>query len=181
MQLSAAQTNVTLETADRALGLLAAAFPASALCVLRVPSPAALYAFADADVSVQAERGAASYSADSIRARSDALGARVHEIAGRHGALYVDAAPALRAAAASDLIHGPRDWRHLNRRGQTVLGEVAAQCLAAMADQPDPQSSRRRVSTSHSSHAATFAGSCGSGLVSRVRSRRSASCVSFRS
>jgi len=133
MQLSDEETDLTLQTADRALGLLAAAFPTSALCVLRVPSPAGLYAFADQRVSVQGLRGAADFPADAIRARSGELGARVNEIALRHGALYVDASPALRDAAASSLIHGPRDWRHLNRRGQTVLGELAAQCLAAPA------------------------------------------------
>lgn len=133
MELKDEEVDVTLHTADLSLGMLVDAFPSSALCVVRVPSPTALYAFADGDVSVQSMSGARSFPQDAIRARGEELAGRVREIAARHGASYVDALPALRDAAQRELIHGPRDWKHLNRRGQTVLGEVAAQCLSAPA------------------------------------------------
>jgi hypothetical protein len=133
LELTDEELELALRAADLSLGMLASAFPSSALCVLRVPSPAALYTFAGEGVSVQALRGTRSASQHVIRARSDALGARARALAAAHAATYVDALPALRDAARTELIHGPRDWRHLNRRGQTVLGEVAAQCLAAPA------------------------------------------------
>ena len=95
MELTPDEVELALRTADLALGLLAAAFPGSELCLLRVPSPAALYEFDDGSVSVKTLRGADGFTGAAIRARSER-------------------------------IHGPRDWRHLNRRGQTVLGEAAA-------------------------------------------------------
>jgi hypothetical protein len=133
MEMTQEDIDLSLHTADLALGMLAASFPDSALCLLRVPSPASLYEFEGAYVSVQGLRGTPGAPMPDIRARSDALGAQVEALAARHGARYVDALPALREAAQSELVHGPRDWRHLNRRGQTVLGESAAQCLAAPA------------------------------------------------
>ena len=46
------------------------------------------------------------------------------------GAGFADAGPALRTAAERRPIHGPRDWKHLNQDGQTVLGLVVADALA---------------------------------------------------
>jgi hypothetical protein len=37
--------------------------------------------------------------------------------------------PALRAAAAKALIHGPRDWNHFNDAGYRVLGETLAKSI----------------------------------------------------
>ena len=48
------------------------------------------------------------------------------DIAGRQGIPFVDATPALRAAASANLIHGPRDWDHLNEIGYRVLGSLVA-------------------------------------------------------
>jgi hypothetical protein len=37
--------------------------------------------------------------------------------------------PALRAAAATTVIHGPRDWNHFNNAGYRVLGETLARTI----------------------------------------------------
>ena len=37
----------------------------------------------------------------------------------------------LQAAARTELIHGPNDGGHFNRRGYTVLGELLARALEA--------------------------------------------------
>ena len=39
---------------------------------------------------------------------------------------FADATPALRAAAETNVIHGPRDWDHLNRIGYEALGAFVA-------------------------------------------------------
>ncbi|HXK26574.1 MAG TPA: hypothetical protein VMS55_28180 [Myxococcota bacterium] len=133
MELTPDEIELSLHTGDLALGMLASAFPDSALCLLRVPSPATLYEFDEAQVSVQGLRNTPGAPGAEIRARSDELGQRAQELALRHGARFVDALPPLREAAQRELVHGPRDWRHLNRLGQTVLGETAQACLAAPA------------------------------------------------
>jgi hypothetical protein len=48
------------------------------------------------------------------------------DIAGRQGIAFLDATPALRAAASANLIHGPRDWDHLNEIGYRILGSLVA-------------------------------------------------------
>src|SRR5438876_995145 len=45
------------------------------------------------------------------------------------GVRFLDIRPALRAAAANALIHGPRDWNHFNDAGYRVLGETLATML----------------------------------------------------
>jgi hypothetical protein len=34
---------------------------------------------------------------------------------------------AIRAASAGGLVHGPRDFKHFNRRGMEVLGQAVAE------------------------------------------------------
>jgi hypothetical protein len=48
------------------------------------------------------------------------------DIAGRQGIPFLDTTPALRAAASANVIHGPRDWDHLNEIGYRVLGSLVA-------------------------------------------------------
>jgi len=48
------------------------------------------------------------------------------DIADRQGIPFLDATPALRAAASAQVIHGPRDWDHLNEIGYRVLGSLVS-------------------------------------------------------
>ena len=133
VERSSAEIDLAFYAAERALSQLAATFPQSRLCLLRVPSPAAVYEFTADTASVQVLQGEQRIPVADVRAHSDELGRRAAAIAVRHGARFVDALPPLREAAQRELVHGPRDWRHLNRVGQTVLGEVAEGCLAGPA------------------------------------------------
>ena len=40
------------------------------------------------------------------------------------GASFIDVRPELRAAAAHDVIDGPKDWNHLNKLGQEALADA---------------------------------------------------------
>jgi hypothetical protein len=42
------------------------------------------------------------------------------------GAGFLDLRTAIRAAIARDFIHGPRDFKHFNRKGMEVLGQAVA-------------------------------------------------------
>jgi hypothetical protein len=48
------------------------------------------------------------------------------DIAGRQAIPFLDATPALRALASTQVIHGPRDWDHLNEVGYRALGQLVA-------------------------------------------------------
>jgi hypothetical protein len=145
MERSSAEIDLAFYAAERALSRLAATFPQSRLCVLRVPSPAAVYEFTADTASVQVLRGEERVAVADVRARADDLGRRASALALRHGARFVDALPPLREAAQRELVHGPRDWRHLNRAGQTVLGETEKACLAAPAPAHTPGAAADRA------------------------------------
>jgi hypothetical protein len=143
MELTAEETELALSATTLAFAALKDAFPSSELCLVHVPSPASLYEFAGEPVSVQGLRvEEAHFASAEIRARGDALDARLRALAAGAGARFVGATAPLREAARAALIHGPGDWMHLNEAGQRALGAAAAGCLAAPA-----QSSARSSST----------------------------------
>jgi len=60
------------------------------------------------------------------------------------GAGFLDLRPAIRAAGIDDLLHGPRDFKHFNRKGMEVLGRaVAARIDSPLV--PEPCSANRGV------------------------------------
>ena len=130
MELTEPETALALYATEEALRRLTDDFPGAAVCLVHVPSPAATYQ-SDADsLSLQALRSpGAPFTPAAIHARSDALSERLREIAERNAVRFVDARPHLRRAARSALLHGPRDWRHLNRRGYMELAEEVLACL----------------------------------------------------
>ena len=66
-----------------------------------------------------------------LQARSDSLCADVAAIAEELGLPFRDARPALRAQGSERFLHGPRDWKHLNRTGYEVLAAEAVVLLEA--------------------------------------------------
>lgn len=54
---------------------------------------------------------------------------QIRKLTMAQGVRFLDMRPALRAAAANALIHGPRDWNHFNDAGYRVLGETLAQTM----------------------------------------------------
>lgn len=53
----------------------------------------------------------------------------VERIAKRHGLLFINTTPALRAAAKTRIIHGPKDFDHLNKDGYHVFASAIATAL----------------------------------------------------
>jgi len=131
VELGPQATDASLMVFDVSLDWLTRNFP-SALTVVYLPSPAAVYRHADTAVDaywrwplneVQPVLAADIYAAsqrtcEQIRALTLARHAR-----------FIDMRPTLRAAAASTVIHGPRDWNHFNAAGYRVLGETLARTI----------------------------------------------------
>lgn len=100
--------------------------------VVYLPSPAAIYRHAEAMVDVywrwplmEVHRAAAA----DIYATSQRICADIRKRALAQGARFIDLRPALRAAAAVSVIHGPQDWNHFNEMGYRVLGETLARTM----------------------------------------------------
>lgn len=101
---------------ERALFRVAQVWPQAKRHVVYIPAPLSLY-------------GLAGPEGPAIRAASADLERRVAEAAAKNGFAFISATDTLRGAAARNLIHGPTDWNHLNRKGYTVLGELIASAV----------------------------------------------------
>jgi len=121
----------------RSLKWLRQRFPAMPVTVVYVPSPLSVYRHAAETVAFCSPTGGGPISAD-IATRHHLM---MRDVAARMSAAshidFVDATPALRAAAETRVIHGPEDWDHLNKGGYEVLGKLVAARV-----QGDPQDQR---------------------------------------
>ena len=105
-------------------------FPDADVRVVYIPSPLSCYELAGDQVTIQ------SYNSDQlvhavaeVRAKSDGIANEAQRITKDLGLGWIDPRAELRAAAATAPIHGPNDWKHLNRRGYTALGDAIARRL----------------------------------------------------
>ncbi len=117
---------------DRSLGWLRQRFARSSIVVVHVPSPLSVYRPATATVTYLAIDGAGYQPRETesarVAANSDLLCGLVREAAISHGTGFLDARPALRAAADRP-IHGPIDWLHFNRDGYQAFGDLLTRRL----------------------------------------------------
>jgi len=75
---------------------------------------------------------AAHYPTARVSEYSDAVCELIRAATIGHGAGFLDLRPAIRGASARDFVHGPRDFKHFNRKGMEALG----QAVAAQIDRP---------------------------------------------
>jgi hypothetical protein len=155
LELAEADIALALRILELSLRHLAAALPGARLVLVYIPSPLSTYALVgDASVALpeelsryvpagfpSAERLRAGevrdlHPASSVAERSDRLYAGVEAICARNAIELLDARPELRRAARLELVHGPRDWRHLNRRGYEAL---AAAVVRVLREEPPPR------------------------------------------
>jgi hypothetical protein len=131
-ELSPAGIENALTVFDVSLAWLRRNFPRSAITMVYLPSPAAIYRHADKAIDAYTDWPLNTVRAVSV-GESDAASQRTCEqirgLTMAQGVRFLDMRPALRAAAANALIHGPRDWNHFNEAGYRVLGEALAKTI----------------------------------------------------
>jgi hypothetical protein len=131
VELGPQATDASLLVFDVALDWLMRNFSA-AITVIYLPSPAAIYRHADAAVDVYWRWPLMEVQpvlAADIYAASQRTCEQIRTLTLAHRARFIDMRPALRTAAASTVIHGPRDWNHFNDAGYRVLGETLAKTI----------------------------------------------------
>jgi len=122
------QVRDAIRVFDRSLAWLRSRFPDVPTTVVDVPSPASIYTFAaEAIVTGFGSEPNITASPTQVATRSDLICDLLQAATLAHGAAYVDARPAVRKAARTNLIHGPIDWAHFNKAGQHILAEVVVQ------------------------------------------------------
>ncbi|TAN46509.1 MAG: hypothetical protein EPN21_20280 [Methylococcaceae bacterium] len=137
LELSESQVKDMVRVFQGSLGYLHRYFADSAMTAVYIPSTLEIYSIVSDQVShVQRLPGTADLPTKRIATtsfllqRSNALCRQVRAAALEAGVDFLDARAGLRSAARRGLIHGPRDWNHLNQAGYQAL-------VGAILDQPD--------------------------------------------
>jgi hypothetical protein len=112
---------------DRALRWLRMRFPGVPIELVYVPSALSTYRLTGDSVTYCIGTNVLlTAPTPQVERNHDFIRDLARDIASAQGVPFVDATPALRAAASTKLIHGPRDWDHLNEIGYRVLGSLVA-------------------------------------------------------
>ena len=131
VELGPQATDASLMVFDASLEWLSRNF-ASAVTVVYLPSPAAIYRHADTAVDVYWRWPLMQVQpvlAADIYAASQRTCEQIRALTVARGVRFIDMRPALRAAAGTAVIHGPHDWNHFNAAGYRVLGETLAKTV----------------------------------------------------
>jgi len=115
-----------MDVLARSLHWLRHRFEDVPITVVYVPGPLSVYRLAGENASYCISYNIGSVPGAKVERNSDFMAGRVREIAAEQGVSFLDARPALRAAASVAVIHGPIDWDHLDEAGYRVLGKLVA-------------------------------------------------------
>jgi hypothetical protein len=131
LELSDQETAVAIEAFRASLEFLERSIPHSRVVVVYLPAVLSCYAL-EGEVSVHTVWSRPEvYPASAVRPRSERIAGAIRDAVLASDAGFIDPRAALDADAARAAIHGPRDWRHFNRRGYETLGTVIATRLRA--------------------------------------------------
>ena len=132
-----AEIDAAVMVYSRSLAWLQRRFPNAPVTVVYVPSPPSVYRHAGEAVGVKevfapSDPGGPTFKfgvripPERIYAKSQMGCEKIRAASARAGVAFLDARPALRAAAVRGFVHGPRDWNHPNEAGYRVLGTLIA-------------------------------------------------------
>jgi hypothetical protein len=119
---------------ERSLVFLQKLLPSIPVLVVYLPSPLSSYRLIGPEVSIEryVMPGTTRYPKERVAKYSDAVCRLIRAATITQGAGFLDLRPAIRIASAREILHGPRDFQHFNRKGMEVLGQTVAERV----DQP---------------------------------------------
>jgi hypothetical protein len=132
---------------ERSLAFLRKLLPGTPVLVVHLPSPLSTYRLLSPEVSIQryVRDHATRYPKERVAEYSDRICDLIRTAAIGQGAGFLDLRPAIRAVSARDILHGPFDFKHFNRKGMEVLGQVVAQRIDAPLAQESAQACAQSV------------------------------------
>lgn len=124
MELTEEETRLALYVLDQSLFYLKNFFEGVPVGIVYIPSPLSSYPLASPMVSVQSyAKRRDSFDSALVGPRSQEICERVEAMAAAGNMGFLDARKFIRKAAREQLLHGPRDWKHVNKIGYHVLTE----------------------------------------------------------
>ncbi len=118
---------VGVDVFEQSLRWLKERLPATRLTIVYLPSPVVSYRYLGNEVTLHYRGEDVSAPVAGLFGASDATCALIRDATLRTGIRFIDSRPAIRAAAANELVHGPDDWVHFNQAGYTALGNFLFQ------------------------------------------------------
>jgi len=130
LPLSNKELDLSLYLTIESFRYLAATFKNSKVKLVYIPSPMSIYDFKSPIVRVKEAYGRSDlFSYDQVKARSDYVFKALETAARENSWHLIDTRAELRKAARSELIHGPVDWDHPNKKGYEVLSKAVVRQL----------------------------------------------------
>ncbi|MCG3205902.1 MAG: hypothetical protein KCHDKBKB_02626 [Elusimicrobia bacterium] len=115
------------------LALLKSEFPNARFGIVYVPSPSTVYEWHSKMIIIQAyETIKIDYPTGNIPVASEKIFNLIEQVAKDLNVPLVDTRPRLSQLAKTQFVHGPYDWKHLNRAGQEALAEDVIELLEKM-------------------------------------------------
>ena len=145
LELNHDETELGLLVLNQSLRYLKQYFKDSRIVIVYIPSVLESYNIASETVSISSIETSHEvlkrnvYSKAELSQRSDEIANSVKTAAMANNIDFLDARPQVKAAATLDKIHGPKDWRHFNRKGYEALS-LAIVCWLAEKEITNPSS-----------------------------------------
>jgi hypothetical protein len=124
---------------ERSLVFLRKLLPGTPVVVVYLPSPLSSYRLLSAEVSIQqyVTGRPTRYPKERVAEYSNATCLMIRAATIAQGAGFLDLRATIRTTSAREILHGPRNFKHFNRKGMEVLGQTVAERM----DQPLAQES----------------------------------------
>ena len=131
MEIDSADWGSAALVFERSLAYLRTLMPETPVLVVYIPSPLASYSLISSDVSFEgSEDLKPGFSPkERIPENSDKMCEMIRAATMSQGAGFLDLRPVIRAGTVHDVLHGPRDFEHFNRKGYEILGKAVAERL----------------------------------------------------
>ncbi len=126
LELTAGEIELTVAMFEQSLKYMREHFHGIPVTVVYLPSVLSCYEVTSPYVSIQIyDQGReTNYPSYQVRQRSDEIAMMIRAIAKQEDARFIDARPALRSLGRKQIFHGPKDWKHYNKNGYTMLAET---------------------------------------------------------
>ena len=133
MELDGNESELGYLAAGQSLLALQKRFKQSQIVVVYVPSVLECYQIISEQISVQdpfaateGKKRESIFPTSGLNLRSNEVATRIQSIAEKLAIPFIDARPQIGSAGRQEIIHGPKDWLHFNKRGYEVLANAIA-------------------------------------------------------